>query len=180
MANANVCNITDQPLNVDNHHDVVVDDPQELVHNSGAAGEQLGVHKSESERQFATREEEGVGEEINAEQRARDPVGDVILDIGANENIGNVENNEENQDDRSDVVDFSGIEEEHEYEWSSDNAQINDRLEIFIQQQQIKDDKINKLERRIKELKHWKITALSNPWPSCTSVGGEIFLQLIV
>ncbi len=66
-----------------------------------------------------------MGEEINAEQRARDPVGDVTLDIGANENIVNVENNEENQDDRRDVVDFPGIEEEHEYKWSSDIAQIN-------------------------------------------------------
>jgi len=147
VADAHVCNITDQQLlNVDNHHDVFADDPQELVHDSGAAREQLGVHESESEQQFAAREEEGVGEEINAEQRARDPVGDVILDIGANENIVNVENNEENQDDRKDVVDFPGIEEEHEYEWSSDIAQIYHRLELFIQQQQLKDDKINKLE----------------------------------
>ncbi len=45
-----------------------------------------------------------------------------------------------------DVVDFPGIEEEHEYKWSSDIAQINHRLELFIQQQQLKDDKINKLE----------------------------------
>ena len=123
MADAHVRNITDQQLlNVDNHHDVLADDPQELVHDTGAVREQLGVHESESEQQFAAREEEGVGEEINAEQRARDPVGDVILDIGANENIVNVENNEENQDDRRDVVDFPGIEEEHEYKWSSDIA----------------------------------------------------------
>jgi hypothetical protein len=154
VADAHVRNITDQLLNVDNHHDVVANDPQELVHNSGAAREQLGVHESESEQQFAAGEEEEVGEEINAEQRARDPVGDVILHIGANENIGNVENNEEeNQDDRRDVVDFpGGIEEEHEYEWTSDIAQINHRLELFIQQQQLKDDKINELEGRIKEL----------------------------
>ena len=181
VADAHVRNITDQQLlNVDNHHDVLADDPQELVHDSGAAREQLGVHESESEQQFAAREEEGVGEEINAEQRARDPVGDVILDIGANENIVNVENNEENQDDRRDVVDFPGIEEEHEYEWSSDIAQINHRLELFIQQQQLKDDKINELERRIKELEHWKITRISTSWPSCTSVGGDIFWELIV
>ena len=176
VADAHVRNITDQQLlNVDNHHDVLADDPQELVHDSGAAREQLGVHESESEQQFAAREEEGVGEEINAEQHARDPVGDVILDIGANENIVNVENNEENQDDRRDVVDFPGIEEEHEYEWSSDIAQINHRLELFIQQQQLKDDKINELERRIKELEHWKITRISTSWPSCTSVGGDNF-----
>ncbi len=177
VADAHVRNITDQQLlNVDNHHDVLADDPQELVHDTGAVREQLGVHESESEQQFAAREEEGVGEEINAEQRARDPVGDVILDIGANENIVNVENNEENQDDRRDVVDFPGIEEEHEYEWSSDIAQINHRLELFIQQQQLKDDKINELERRIKELEHWKITRISTSWPSCTSVGGDNFL----
>jgi hypothetical protein len=176
VADAHVRNITDQQLlNVDNHHDVLADDPQELVHDSGAAREQLGVHESESEQQFAAREEEGVGEEINAEQHARDPVGDVIPDIGANENIVNVENNEENQDDRRDVVDFPGIEEEHEYEWSSDIAQINHRLELFIQQQQLKDDKINELERRIKELEHWKITRISTSWPSCTSVGGDNF-----
>jgi hypothetical protein len=180
VADAHVCNITDQQLlNVDNqHHDAVADDPQELVQESGAAREQLGVHESESEQQFAAREEEGVGEEINAEQRARDPVGDVILDIlGANENKGNVENNEEFQDDRRDVVDFPGNEEEHdEYEWSTDIAQINHRLELLIQQQQLKDDKINELERRIKELEHWKITVLSTSWPSCTSVGGDSFL----
>jgi hypothetical protein len=117
-----------------------------------------------------------VGKEINAEQRAHDPVGDVILDIGANENIGNVENNEENQDDRRDVVDFPGIEEEHEYGWTSDIAQINHRLELFIQQQQLKDDKIKELEGRIKELEHWKNTRLSTSWPSCTSVGGINFL----
>ena len=177
VVDAHVRNITDQLLNVDNHHDVA-NDPQELVvHKSSAAREQLGVHESESEQQFAAREEEGVGEEINAEQRARDPVCDVILeDIGANENIGHIENNEENQDDRRDVVDFPGIEEEHEYEWSSDIAQINHRLELFIQQQQLKDDKINELERRIKELEHWKITRLSTSWPSCTSVGGINFL----
>ncbi len=93
VADAHVRNITDQQLlNVDNHHDVLADDPQELVHDSGAARQQLGVHESESEQQFAAREEEGVGEEINAEQHARDPVGDVIPDIGANENIVNVEN----------------------------------------------------------------------------------------
>jgi hypothetical protein len=144
------------------------------LHDSGAAREQMGVHESESEQQFAAREEEGrVGEEINAEQRALDPVGDVILDIGANENIdiganenvGNVENIEENQDDRRDVVDFPGVEEEHEYEWSSDIAQINHRLELFTQQLQFKDDKINELERRIKELEHWKITRISPTWP---------------
>ena len=163
-------NITDQLLNVDNHQDVVADDPQELVHDSGAAREQLGVHESESEQQFAAREEEGVGEEINAEQRAHDPVGDVILDIGANENIGNVENNEENQDDVRDVVDFPGIEEGHEYGWTLDIAQINDRLELIIQQLQLKDDKIKELEGRIKELEHWKNTHLSTSWPSCTSV----------
>ena len=157
--------------------EIEANDPQELVHNSGGVREQLGVHESESEQQFAAGEEEGVGEEINAEQRARDPVGDVILDIlGANENIGHIENNEENQDDRRDVVDFPGIEEEHEYEWSSDIAQINHRLELFIQQQQLKDDKINELERRIKELEHWKITRISTSWPSCTSVGGINFL----
>jgi hypothetical protein len=136
-------------------------DPQEPVQKSGAAREQLGVqHESESEQQFAAREEEGVGEEINAEQRAHNPVGDVIPDIlGANENIGNVENNEEFQDDRRDFLDFPGNEEEHdEYEWSSDIAQINHRLQLLIQQQQLKDDKINKLERIIKELEHWKIT----------------------
>jgi len=80
------------PDDIDDHNMANVDhhDPQELVHDSGAAREQLGVHESESEQQFAARdEEEGVGEEINAEQSARDPVGDVILDIGANENIGN-------------------------------------------------------------------------------------------
>jgi len=220
VADAHVRNITDQLLNVDNHHDVVADDPQELVHDSGAAREQLGVHGSESEQQFAAREEEGVGEEINAEprahdpvgdvildiganenignvenneenqddgrdvvgeeinaeQRAHDPVGDVILDIGANENIGNVENNEENQDDRRDVVDFPGIEEEHEYGWTSDIAHINYRLELFIQQLQLKDDKIKELEGRIKELEHWKNTRLSTSWPSCTSVGGINFL----
>jgi hypothetical protein len=267
VADAHVCNITDQLLNVDNnHHDVVADDPQELVHDSGAAREQMGVHESEPEQQFAAREEEGrveeeinaeqraldpvgdvildiganenignvenndenqddrrdvvgeeinaeqraldpvgdvildigandnenignvenndenqddrrdvVGEEINAEQRAHDPVGDVILVIGANENVGNVENNEENQDDRRDVVDFPGIEEEHEYEWSSDITQINYRLELFTQQLHLKDDKINELERRIKELEHWKITRISTSWPSCTSVGGDIF-----
>jgi hypothetical protein len=170
--------IGQQLLNVDNHHDVVADDPQqELMHDSGAAREQLGVHESESEQQFAAREqEEGVGEEINAEQRARDPVGDVILDIGPNKNIGNVENNEENQDDRRDVVDFPGIEDKHEYELSSDITQINHRLELFIQQQQLKDDKINELECRIKELEHWKITRISTSWPSCTSVGGINFL----
>ena len=179
VADAHVRNITDQQLlNVDNHHDVLADDPQELVHDSGAAREQLGVHESESEQQFAAREEEGVREEINAEQRARDPpVGDVILDIlGANENIGNVENNEEFQDDRRDVVDFPGNEEEHEYEWSSDIAQINHRLQLFFQQQQLKDDKINELERRIKDLEHWKTTLLSTSWPLCTSVGGDNFL----
>ena len=119
VADAHVRNITDQQLlNVDNHHDVLADDPQELVHDSGAAREQLGVHESESEQQF----------------------------------------------------DFPGNEEEHdEYEWSSDIAQINHRLELLIQQQQLKDDKINELERRIKELEHWK------NWPSCTSVGGDNF-----
>jgi hypothetical protein len=104
----------------------VADGPQELVHESGAAREQLGVHKSESEQQF----------------------------------------------------DFPGIEEEHdEYEWSSDIAQINHRLELLIQQQQLKDDKISELERRIKELEHWKITRMSTSWPSCTSVGGDNFLE---
>jgi hypothetical protein len=120
VADAHVCNITDQQLlNVDNqHHDVVANGPQELVHESGAVREQLGVHESESEQQF----------------------------------------------------DFPGNEEEHdEYEWSSDIAQINHRLELLIQQQQLKDDKINELERRIKELEHWK------NWPSCTSVGGDNF-----
>jgi len=92
VADAHVRNITDQQLlNVDNHHDILADDPQELVHNSGAAREQLGVHESELEQQFAAREEEGVGEEINAEQCARDPVGDVILDIGVNEKVGGVQ-----------------------------------------------------------------------------------------
>jgi hypothetical protein len=149
-----------------------------LAENANNNAQLLDVHESESEQQFAAREEEGVGEEINAEQRAGDPVGDVILDIlGANENIGNVENNEEFQDDRRDVVDFPGHEQEHdEYEWSSDIAQINHRLELLIQQQHLKDDKINKLERRIKELEHWKITVLSTSWPSCTSVGGDNFL----
>jgi hypothetical protein len=178
VADSHVHNITDQQLlNVDNHHDIMANDPQELVQESGAAREQLGEHESESEQQFAAREEEGVGEEINAEQRACDPVGDVILDnLGANENIGNVENNEEQhqEDDRRDVVDFPGIEEEHdEYEWSSDIAQINHQLQLFIQQQQLKDDKISELERRIKELEHWKITRMSTSWPSCTSVGGD-------
>ena len=43
VADAHVRNITDQQLlNVDNHHDVLADDPQELVHDSGAAREQLG------------------------------------------------------------------------------------------------------------------------------------------
>jgi len=149
-----------------------------LAENANNNAQLLDVHESESEQQFAAREEEGVGEEINAEQRAGDPVGDVILDIlGANENIGNVENNEEFQDDRRDVVDFPGHEEEHdEYEWSSDIAQINHRLELFIQQQQLKDDKISELERRIKELEHWKITRISTSWASCTSVGGDSFL----
>ncbi len=141
VVDAHVRNITDQLLNVDSHHDVA-DDPQELVHKSGAAREQLGVHESESEQQFAAREEEGVREEINAEQLARDPVGDVILDIDADENIGNVEINEEFQDDKRDVVDFPGNEEEHEYEWSSDIAQINHQLQSIIQQLQLKDDKI--------------------------------------
>jgi hypothetical protein len=137
-ADAHVRNITDQLLNVDNHHDIVADDPQELVHDSGAAREQMGVHESESEQQFVAREEEGqVEEEIN-------------------------------------VVDFPGNEEEHdEYEWSSDIAQINHQLQLLIQQQQLKDDKINELERRIKELEHWKTTLLSTSWPSCTSVGGD-------
>ena len=149
-----------------------------LAENANNNAQLLDVHESESEQQFAAREEEGVGEEINAEQRAGDPVGDVILDIlGANENIGNVENNEEFQDDRRDVVDFPGHEKEHdEYEWSSDIAQINHRLELFIQQQQLKDDKISELERRIKELEHWKITRISTSWASCTSVGGDSFL----
>ena len=138
------------------------------------ANENIGNVENNEENQDDRRDV--VGEEINAEQRAHDPVGDVILDIGANENIGNVENNEENQDDRRDVVDFPGIEEEHEYEWSSDIAQINHRLELFIQQQQLKDDKINELECRIKELEHWKMTRLSTSWPSCTSVGGINFL----
>jgi len=62
---------------------------------------------------------------------------------------------------REHETEFPGIEEEHEYEWSSDITQINHRLELFIQQQQLKDDKINKLERRIKELEHWKISRIS-------------------
>jgi hypothetical protein len=44
---------------VDNHHDVA-DYPQEPA--------VLGVHESESEQRFAARDEEGVQEEINAEQ----------------------------------------------------------------------------------------------------------------
>ena len=176
VVDAHVRNITDQLLNVDNHHDVA-NDPQELVvHKSSAAREQLGVHESESEQQFAAREEEGVREEINADQRACEFVGDVILDIGADKNIGNNEINEEFQDDSRDFVDFPGNEEEHEYKWSSDITQINHQLQSIIQKLQLKDDKINELERRIKELGHWKTTLLSTSWPSCTSVGGDNFL----
>ncbi len=61
VADAHVRNITDQQLlNVDNHHDVLADDPQELVHDTGAVREQLGVHESESEQQFAAREEDAI------------------------------------------------------------------------------------------------------------------------
>ena len=60
VVDAHVRNITDQLLNVDNHHDVA-DYPQEPA--------VLGVHESESEQRFAARyEEEGVQEEINAAQ----------------------------------------------------------------------------------------------------------------
>ena len=59
VVDAPVCNITDQLLNVVNHHNVA-DYPQEPA--------VLGVHESESDQQFAARDEEGVQEEINAEQ----------------------------------------------------------------------------------------------------------------
>ena len=127
VVDAPVRNITDQLLNVDNHHDVA-DYPQEPA--------VLGVHESESEQRFAARDEEGVQEEINAEQ----------FDVAVDD------------------------------EWSSDITQINHHLQSIIQQLRLKEDKINELERRIKDIEHWKTTRLSTSWPSCTSIGGENFV----
>ena len=42
--------------------------------------------------------------------------------------------------------------QEHEYEQSSHMTQFNHQLQSIIQQLQLKEDKINELERRIKEL----------------------------
>jgi len=113
--------------NVDNHQDVA-DYPQ--------APAVLGVHESESEQRFAARDEEGVQEEINAEQ----------FDVAVDD------------------------------EWSSDITQINHHLQSIIQQLRQKEDKINELERRIKDIEHWKTTRLSTSWPLCTSIGGENFV----
>jgi hypothetical protein len=86
--------------------------PQTLSEQQSAAREELGVRERESEQQFAAREEPGV-QELESEQCARDPVGNVLveiadapvsnvtdrlLDVAANENIGNVVNNEDNHD----------------------------------------------------------------------------------
>jgi len=66
-------------------------------------------------------------------------------------------------------------------ELSSDNTQINHHLQSIIQQLRLKEDKINKLEHRIKDIEHWKTTLLSTSWPSSTSeqlrkLGNVLFL----
>ncbi len=55
------------------------------------------MRERESEQQFAAREEPGV-QELESEQRARDPVGNVLAEVTAVENIGNQVNNDDNHD----------------------------------------------------------------------------------
>ncbi len=61
-------------------------------------------------------------------------------------------------------------------ELSSDITQINHHLQSIIQQLRLKEDKINKLEHRIKDIEHWKTTLLSTSFPSCTSIDSENFV----
>ena len=125
------------------------------------------------------------------------PVGNVtdrLFDVTANENIGIVANNEENHDvvgapvdNVADIAEVAAVEiiaaavetitdiREHEYEWSSDITQINHHLQSINQQLRLKDDKIDELEARIKDLENWKNTYTSTSRPACTSVGGDIF-----
>ncbi len=46
------------------------------------------MQERESEQRFAAREEPGV-RELESEQRARDPVGNVLAEVAAVENINN-------------------------------------------------------------------------------------------
>ncbi len=71
--------------------------PQTLSEQRSAAREELGVQERESEQQFAAREEPGV-QELESEQCARDPVGNVITEVAAVENIGNQVTNDDNHD----------------------------------------------------------------------------------
>jgi len=70
--------------------------------------------------------------------------------------------------------------QEHEYEQSSHMTQFNHQLQSIIQQLRLKEDKINELERRIKELEDWKTTVVSSSWHVLQRLVVRIFLELIV
>ena len=121
------------------------------------------------------------------------PVGNVAT-ANDNENIGIVANNEENHDvvgapvdNVAAIAEVAAVEiiaaavetitdvQEHEYERSSHMTQFNHQLQSIIQQLRLKDDKINELERRIKELEDWKTTVVSSSWPCTSEIGGTNF-----
>ncbi len=105
------------------------------------------------------------------------PVGNVTDQLfveTANENIGIMAKNEENHDVVGAPIDniayiaqVTDVEiigaavetitdvREHEYEWSSITTQINHQLQSINQQLRLKDDKIDELEARIKDLGNW-------------------------
>jgi hypothetical protein len=121
------------------------------------------------------------------------PVGNVAT-ADDNENIGIVANNEENHDvvgapvdNVAAIAEVAAVEiiaaavetitdvQEHEYERSSHMTQFNHQLQSIIQQLWLKEDKINELERRIKELEDWKTTVVSSSWPCTSEIGGANF-----
>ena len=55
---------------------------------------------------------------------------------------------------------------------------FNRLLQSISQQLRLQDDKINELEARINHLQDWQNRLLLTniySWPSCTSVGGDVF-----
>ncbi len=77
------------------------------------------MQERESEQRFAAGEEPGV-QELKSEQRARDPVGNVLaeiaenneqlLDVAVDENIGNQANNNDNGDVMERLLDAAAVE----------------------------------------------------------------------
>ena len=169
VVDAPVGNVTDRLFDVNESHDVVYGPVGDAPDNIGAVENIENQEDNNNDNQDV----------VDAP-----PVGNItdqLFDVTADENIGNIANNEEIHDvvgapvdHVADIFEVAAVEiiaaavetitdiQEHEYEQASDITQINHQLQSIIQQLRLKDDKIDELEARIKELEYWKNTS----WPA--------------